>query len=430
MPQLPGNRVKAPTLDSAEVHRFSRVVRRARALLPYLGPAFIASVAYMDPGNFATNIQAGSGYGYTLLWVVVMSNLMAMLIQALAAKLGIATGKNLAELCREQFSRPASVSLWLLMEFAAMATDLAEFIGAALALRLLFGMPMWLAAIFAAVATFLILGVERLGFRRLEVVITALVGMVAACYVIETFLDRPSLGSVLSGMCVPRLPDAQSALLACGILGATVMPHAIFLHSSLMQSRLSTREPEKLRRLYRFEKVDILVAMTVAGLVNGAMLIMAAATFHAAGRGDVTGIEDAHETLRPLLGSAASIVFAVSLLASGLSSTVVGTMAGQTIMQGFIRRQIPIWLRRLITLAPSFVVIAMGADPTRSLVISQVVLSFALPFAILPLILFTRRRDLMGVLVNSRMTTAAAFAVGAVVIALNAFLLWQIIRGG
>ncbi|MCA9284040.1 MAG: Nramp family divalent metal transporter [Phycisphaerales bacterium] len=418
-----------PTI-AARSTALSRLRLRIAGIVPFLGPAFIAGVAYMDPGNFATNIEAGSGYGYTLLWVVLMSNLMAMLIQTLSAKLGIATGRNLAELCREQFPRPVTFSLWVLMELAAMATDLAEFIGAALGLRLLFGMSMWLAAIVAAVATFLILGIERFGFRRLELVIAAMVGAVTGCYVIETILDRPSLPEVLHGTFVPQIPDAQAALLACGILGATVMPHAIFLHSSLMQSRLATRDPHKLRRLFRFEQIDIFVAMTIAGLVNAAMLVMAAATFHASGHGDIASIEQAHETLRPLLGSAASVVFAISLLASGLSSTVVGTMAGQTIMQGFIHRRIPIWVRRLVTLAPSFVVILVGADPTRSLVISQVVLSFALPFAILPLILFTRRRDLMGDLVNRRATTAAAVVVGTVIIGLNVFLLWQLLVGG
>ncbi len=403
---------------------------RIAAILPFLGPAFIASVAYMDPGNFATNIQAGSGYGYTLLWVVLMSNLMAMLIQTLSAKLGIATGMNLAELCRENYSRPVTISLWLLMELVAMATDLAEFIGAALGLHLLFGTPMWIAGIIAAAATFLILGAERYGYRRLELIIGTLVGSVAACYIIEIFLSRPSVPSVLGGMFVPRLPDVEAAMLACGILGATVMPHAIFLHSSLMQSRLAARDPRSLRRLFRFEQVDIFVAMAIAGLVNAAMLMMAAATFHATGRADVSSIERAHETLRPLLGSGASLVFALSLVASGLSSTVVGTMAGQTIMQGFIRRRIPIWVRRLVTLAPSFVVIIAGADPTRTLVISQVILSFALPFAIIPLIQFTRRHDLMGDLVNRRVTTIVTVLVGVVIIGLNAFLIWRLLRGG
>jgi len=399
-------------------------------VLPYLGPAFIASVAYVDPGNFATNIQAGSGYGYTLLWVIAVSNLMAILIQTLSAKLGIATGMNLAELCRDNFSTPATIGLWVIMEVAAMATDLAEFIGAALGLRLLFGFSMGTSAAIAAVLTFLILGIERFGFRRLELVIAALVSVVAGCYLFEIVLSPPSPGETFAGIFVPRLPDAQSAMLACGILGATVMPHAIFLHSALMQSRLPTREPSKLRRLFRLEQLDIFIAMGIAGLVNAAMLIMSAATFHATGHGDVATIEQAHATLWPLLGSAASVVFAISLLTSGLSSTVVGTMAGQIIMQGFIRRQIPIWVRRTVTLAPSFVVIWLGFDPTRTLVISQVILSFALPFAILPLVRFTCSRALMGGLVNHWATTVAAVSAGLVIVSLNAFLVWRLLLAG
>jgi manganese transport protein len=316
------------------------------------------------------------------------------------------------------------------MEVAAMATDLAEFLGAALGLQLLFGWSLGVSSVVAAGLTFLLLGIEAFGFRRLELVIAALVGVVAGCYVIETILDRPSTAEVFRGMFIPHIPDAQAALLASGILGATVMPHAIFLHSALMQSRLATREPTQLRRLFRLEQVDIVVAMGLAGLVNAAMLIMAAATFHAAGRTDVATIEQAYATLTPLLGSAASIVFGISLLASGLSSTVVGTMAGQVIMQGFVRRRIPIWLRRVVTLAPAIVIIMLGFDPTRTLVISQVVLSFALPFAIIPLIRFTCRRDLMGELTNRRATTAAAILVACLIVGMNGFLVWQLLRGG
>jgi manganese transport protein len=384
----------------------------------------------MDPGNFATNIQAGSGYGYALLWVVVASNLMAVLVQTLSAKLGIATGRNLAELCRENLSRRATIALWILMEVAAMATDLAEFLGAALGLQLLFGWSLGASAVLAAGLTFLLLGIEAFGFRRLELAIVALVGVVAGCYVIETILDRPSVPQVLRGVFVPHIPDTQAALLASGILGATVMPHAIFLHSALMQSRLATREPTQLRRLFRLERVDIVVAMGLAGLVNAAMLIMASATFHAAGRTEVATIEQAYATLNPLLGSAASLVFGISLLASGLSSTVVGTMAGQVIMQGFVRRRIPIWLRRVVTLAPAVVIIMLGFDPTRSLVISQVVLSFALPFAIIPLIRFTCNRSLMGELTNRPATTAAAVLVASLIIGMNGFLVWQLLSGG
>jgi len=399
-------------------------------LLPFLGPAFIASVAYIDPGNYATNIQGGAQFGYTLLWVIVASNLMAMLIQALSAKLGIATSKNLAELCRANFSSRTVFGMWVLMEIVAMATDLAEFLGAALGFNLLFGIPLWIAGILTAIATFIILGLERYGFRPLEAVITALVGVISVSYLIETVLDKPNWGQVLYHSVVPQFAGAESVLLATGILGATVMPHVIFLHSALTQDRIVTRDPEKQRRLFRFETVDVVIAMGIAGLINAAMLLMAAATFHTRGITSVGTIQEAHRTLQPLLGQAAGWIFAISLLASGLSSASVGTMSGQVIMQGFLHRQIPVWLRRTITMIPSLVVIVIGLDPTRVLVISQVVLSFGLPFAIIPLILFTKRRDLMGALTNRRITTIAISFVAGLVIFLNIFLLYQTIFGG
>jgi manganese transport protein len=399
-------------------------------LLPFLGPAFIASVAYVDPGNFATNIQGGAQFGYVLLWVVVASNLMAMLIQTLSAKLGIASGLNLAEHCRARFPRPVVWGMWALMEVVAIATDLAEFLGAALGFNLLFGIPLWVAGLLTAVATFLILGLERFGFRPLEAVISVLVGIIAASYLIETVLDRPDWGQVLFHAVVPQFSGAESVLLATGILGATVMPHVIFLHSSLTQGRIVVREPVQLRRLFRYEVVDVLIAMGIAGLINAAMLMMAAATFHRAGLHDVGTIEEAHRTLEPLLGSAASWVFAISLLASGLSSSSVGTMSGQIIMQGFLHRHIPVWIRRVVTMLPSLIVIFIGLDPTRTLVISQVLLSFGLPFAIIPLVLFTGRRDLMGVLVNRRLTTLLVSLVALLIVALNVYLLIQIFAGG
>ena len=398
-------------------------------LLPFLGPAFIASVAYVDPGNFATNIQGGARFGYTLLWVVVASNLMAMLIQSLAAKLGIATGLNLAEHCRNRFSRPVVVAMWALMEIVAIATDLAEFLGAALGFNLLLGVPLWLAGLLTAAATFLILGLQRYGFRPLEAVISVLVGVIAASYLVETVLDKPDWGQVLFHAVVPQFSGAESVLLATGILGATVMPHVIFLHSSLTQGRIVVRDPGQLRRLFRFEAVDVGVAMGLAGLINAAMLMMAAATFHQAGLHSVGTIEEAYRTLEPLLGRAASWVFAISLLASGLSSASVGTMSGQIIMQGFLHRQIPVWIRRLVTMVPSLIVIFLGLDPTHTLVISQVVLSFGLPFAIIPLVLFTGRRDLMGVLVNRRLTTILAVVIAALIVSLNVYLLVQTFVG-
>jgi manganese transport protein len=397
---------------------------------PFFGPAFIACVAYVDPGNFATNIQGGAKFGYTLLWVVVCSNLMAMLIQSLSAKLGIATGRNLAEVCRQEFPRPLVWTMWVLMEGVAMATDLAEFLGAALGFNLLFGVPLWVAGLITAATTFLILGLQVRGFRPLEAVISAMVGVIVFCYVIETILDKPAWGDLLFHAVKPSFSGTESVLLSAGILGATVMPHVIFLHSSLTQDRIVVDSPEMRRRLFRFELVDVVVAMGVAGFVNAAMLIMAAATFNRSGLGHIATIEEAHITLEPLLGAAASWVFAISLLVSGLSSSAVGTMSGQVIMQGFLKRFIPLWLRRGITMLPSLIVIFIGLDPTRTLVMSQVVLSFGLPFAVIPLVLFTRRNDLMGELVNHRITTIAAWTVAALIVALNLYLLYMTLVGG
>jgi manganese transport protein len=401
-------------------------------LLPFLGPAFIASIAYMDPGNFATNIQAGAQYGYLLLWVVLASNLMAMLVQSLSAKLGIASGLSLPEMIRQEFPRPLTWALWLLAEVVAMATDLAEFLGAAVGFYLLFGIPLFPAALLTAVVTFAILALQRYGFRLLEAVITAFVGVIGLCYLIETILGRPDFAAARDAVLHPRFAGTESVLLAAGILGATVMPHVIYLHSALTQNRIVARTSEQKRRIFRYELLDILIAMGIAGLVNAAMLMMAAATFWETGV-EVTAESDiileAFRTLTPLLGGAASIIFAISLLASGLSSSTVGTMAGQVIMQGFIHRQIPIWLRRLITMLPALVVIALGIDATRALVLSQVVLSFGIPFALVPLVLFTRRRDLMGDLVNRPVTTAAAAVVATLIIGLNLFLLYQTFLG-
>ncbi len=419
------------TLTSADevLSGTSKKGRLAR-LLPFLGPAFIASIAYVDPGNFATNIAGGAQFGYTLLWVIVASNLMAMLIQMLSAKLGIATGRNLAEHCRARFPAWVVWAMWGLMELVAMATDLAEFLGAALGFNLLFGIPLWVAGIMTAIVTFLILGLERFGFRPLEAVITSFVGVIAVSYVIETILDRPDWGLVAQHAFIPQFSGPESILLATGILGATVMPHAIYLHSALTQSRIVTREPSKLKRLFRFELVDVLIAMGMASLVNGAMLIMSASTFFTQGLEHIGTIEEAHRTLEPLLGPAASVVFALSLLASGLSSSSVGTMAGQVIMQGFLHREIPVWIRRSVTMIPSIIVIFLGLDPTRTLVFSQVVLSFGLPFAIIPLVMFTSNPQLMGVLVNRKPTTVIAAMVAGLIVLLNFYLLYVTFGGG
>lgn len=422
-PAIDASRSDAGTIAAAQAAL--RGQRRGwRAILPFIGPAFIACVAYIDPGNFATNIQGGAQYGYMLLWVIMASNLMAMLVQYLSAKLGIATGMNLAELCRTQFPRPVVWGMWVISELAAMATDLAEFLGAALGFYLLFGIPLLLAGLLTAVATFTILGLQKYGFRPLEAVIGVLVGVIALSYVIETLIGTPNWGQIALGVVVPRFRGTESVLLATGILGATVMPHVIFLHSALTQNRIRPGDVAQARRILRFESIDVLIAMGLAGLINGAMLIMAAATFYANGRSDVATIEAAHQTLTPLLGRASSTVFAISLLASGLSSSTVGTMAGQVIMQGFLHWQVPLWLRRLVTMLPALVVIAIGLDPTRTLVLSQVGLSFGLPFALIPLVLFTRRRDLMGALVNHRVTTFVAWLVAALIVALNVFLIY------
>jgi manganese transport protein len=401
-----------------------RGARRFR-ILPFLGPAFIACVAYIDPGNFATNIAGGSKYGYTLLWVILASNLMAMLVQTLSAKLGIATGRNLPEVCREQLSRRGSILLWLQAEAIAMATDLAEFLGAAIGFHLLLGWPLLPSALVTGVAAFLILGLQRFGFRPLEAVIASIVVVIGACYVAELFYAHPPLGTATLHAVKPQFAGSESVLLAVGILGATVMPHVIYLHSALMTDRIRPADDDQARRLLRYTRIDVVIAMSIAGVINMAMLVMAAAAFYRSGLHNVDSLDGAHRTLAPILGGASSTLFALALLASGLSSSAVGTLSGQVVMQGFIRRQIPLWLRRLVTMVPALVVVAIGLDPSRTLVFSQVVLSFGIPFALVPLVLFTSNRRLMGVLVNRRSTTIAAAAVAAVIIALNLFLLAQ-----
>jgi manganese transport protein len=399
-------------------------------LLPFLGPAFIASVAYVDPGNFATNIEGGAQFGLTLLWVIFASNLMAILIQSLSAKLGIATGRNLAEQCHDHFPKWFVYFMWVLMELVAIFTDLAEFLGAALGFNLLLGIPMWVAGILTGITTFLVLGLERKGVRPLEAVISAMVGMVAISYVVEMIIVKPIWGEVAYHAVVPMFTGSQSVVLAAGILGATVMPHAIFLHSALTQGRVVVKKPALLKKLFKYELIDVLIAMGVASLVNAAMLIMAATTFHNQGLLNVGTIEVAYKTLEPLMGKAASWVFGLSLLLSGLSSASVGTMAGQVIMQGFLSWEIPVWVRRLVTMLPSMIVIFVGFDPSKTLVLSQVLLSFGLPFAIIPLVIFTSNKKIMGVLVNRKITTILAWAVAAVVVVLNVYLIVATITGG
>ncbi len=400
-----------------------------RSLLLFAGPAVIASIAYMDPGNYATNIQAGAGYGFTLLWVVLVANLIAMLFQALSAKLGIVTGRNLAEMCRDEFSKPAAMAMWVVSEIAAMATDLAEFLGGAIGLSLLFKMPLDAGMAVTAIATYGILVFERRGFRPMELIIGALIAVIGLCYLIEMFIAPVAWGDAAKGMVVPRIPDAAALTIAVGIIGATVMPHAIYLHSGLTQNRITARTDETRRRLVRYSNIEVVIALAVAGMINIAMVIMAASAFHA-GHSEVAEIETAYHSLTPLLGQAASTAFLVSLIASGLSSSVVGTMAGQMIMQGFVRFHIPIWLRRLITMLPAFVVVRMGVNTTDALVLSQVILSLSLPIPMITLVYFTSRSDIMGRFTNSRLIRWLAIGGASLVLCLNIVLLLQTVGLG
>ncbi|HKO39139.1 MAG TPA: Nramp family divalent metal transporter [Solirubrobacterales bacterium] len=415
----------------AEAARQSLEGRRrgVRRVWPFLGPAFVAAVAYIDPGNFATNISGGAQFGYLLLWVVLTANLIAMLVQTQSAKLGIATGRNLAELCRERFSRRTSIGLWLQAEVVAMATDIAEVVGAALALNLLFGIPLFPAGLIAGAGAFAILALQQMGFRRLEAGITALVGVVVASFVFELFDADPDGGEIARHLFVPGFADTESILLASGIIGATVMPHVVYLHSALTQRRIVGRDAAEKRRILGFEKVDVAIALSLAGLVNLSMMIVAAALFHESGLTGVDTIDGAYEALGTLVSGNAATVFGIALLASGFASSSVGTMAGQVVMQGFIRRRIPLFLRRAITLAPALVVLAIGLDPTEALVGSQVVLSFGIPFALVPLLMIAADREVMGDLANPRWLSGLAGVLAAMIIALNVFLLFQVFFG-
>ncbi len=392
--------------------------------LAFAGPAVIASIAYIDPGNYATNIQAGAKYGYELLWVVVVANLIAMLFQALSAKLGIVTGRNLAEHCREYFPRPVVWAMWAVSEIAAMATDLAEFLGGAIGLSLLFHMPLIAGMTVTAIVTYGILMFERTGFRPIELIIASLIAVIGLCYLVELFIAPIDWGAAARSAVTPRIADAQALMLAVGIIGATVMPHAIYLHSGLTQARTPVHNDDERRRVLRFSNREVVIALAVAGLINMAMVLMASSAFHA-GHSDVAEIETAYYTLTPLLGGAASALFLVSLIASGISSSAVGTMAGQIIMQGFVRFRIPVWLRRLVTMLPAFVVVGLGVDSTQALVVSQIVLSIALPLPMIALLIFSSRTEIMGPFANSKLTNAAAIAGAAVVLVLNAFLIVQ-----
>jgi len=395
-----------------------------RTAIAFAGPAVIASIAYMDPGNFATNIQAGAKYGYSLLWVVLLANVIAMLFQGLAAKLGIVTGRNLAELCRDRFPRPVVMTMWVVSEIAAMATDLAEFLGGALGLALLLHMPLLAGMVATGVITYGLLMCEQFGFRPLELVIGAIVGLICVCYLIEMFIAPINWSTAAFHTVTPQIADSGALLLAVGIIGATVMPHAIYLHSGLTQARVPVRTDDDRRTVLRFSNREVVIALSMAGLVNMAMVMMASSAFHA-GHPEVAEIETAYHTLTPLLGPAAAGVFLVSLIASGVSASTVGTMAGQMIMQGFVGFRIPLWLRRLVTMLPAFIVIALGVEPTKALVLSQVVLSIALPLPMISLIIFTSRTDMMGAFTNRAATRTLAILATAIVLGLNAVLIYQ-----
>ncbi len=420
--------VTRPTLSERTDAKIREVLTGQRrgvgSLLLFAGPAIVASIAYMDPGNFATNIQAGSGYGYSLLWVVMMANLIAMMFQALSAKLGIVTGRNLAEMCHDQFSTPVRIVMWIVSEIAAMATDLAEFLGGAIGLSLLFGMPLLAGMAVTAVVTYGILIFDGRGFRPMELIIGALVSVIGICYVIEMFIAPVDWAAAGLGVITPSMPDAAALTISVGIIGATVMPHALYLHSGLTQHRATARNDAERKTLLRFSNWECVIALAVAGMVNMAMVIMAAAAFHA-GHTDVAEIETAYHTLTPLLGGAAAMVFLISLMASGMSSSAVGTMAGQMIMQGFVGFHIPIWLRRLVTMLPAFVVVLMGVNTTDALVYSQVVLSFALPIPMIALVMFTRNPAIMGSFANKRLLDIAAIVGTVIILCLNAVLLLQ-----
>jgi len=406
-------------LQTGSSGRSSRKIK-----LSLMGPAFIAAIGYIDPGNFATNIQAGASYGYQLLWVVVWANIMAMLIQLMSAKLGIATNKNLAEHIRDRFPRPAVWAYWIQAEVIAMATDLAEFIGAAIGFKLLLGVSLLQGAVLTGIATFIILALQNRGQKPLELVIGGLLLFVAAAYIVELFFSQPNVGALTKGMVIPTLSGSDAVYLAAGVLGATIMPHVIYLHSSLTQRSGDSSKAER----YSATKLDVAVAMTIAGFVNLAMMATAAAAFHFSGHSGISELDEAYLTLKPLLGDAAAITFGLSLVAAGLSSTVVGTMAGQVVMQGFVKFYIPLWIRRTVTMLPSFIVIMAGLDATRILVMSQVLLSFGIALALLPLLVFTGNRQLMGNMVNSRLMQYTGWVIVVLVVSLNIYLLISMLK--
>ncbi|KVV47806.1 divalent metal cation transporter [Burkholderia ubonensis] len=424
----PAGSLALPGLSTERTEHAARAALEGRrtgaaALLPFVGPAVIASIGYMDPGNFATNIQAGAAYGYRLLWVVLAANAIAMLFQAMSAKLGIVTGRNLAELCREHFPAPVAWGMWIASEVAAMATDLAEFLGGALAFGLLCHLSLLPGMVATGFATCAILALEKRGFRPLEAAIATLVGVIGACYLGELLIAPQDWPAAAFHLVVPQLPDHAALTIAVGIIGATIMPHTLYLHSGLTQGRTAPRDDVERRRLVRFSNREVVAALGLAGVVNLAMVMMAASAFHRSAPG-MTDIGDAYHTLVPVLGPAAGALFLVALMTSGVSSSVVGTMAGQVVMQGFIRRRMPVWVRRAVTVAPAFVVVALGCDVTHAMVLSQVVLSFVLPMPMIALLMLSARGDVMGAHAMRAPLRVTAGAATVVIVALNAYLVW------
>ena len=397
-----------------------------RATLMMLGPAFVASIAYVDPGNFATNITAGAKFGYLLLWVVLAANLMAMLIQYLSAKLGIVTDRDLPESFRQHYPRWMSWGMWVQAEIISMSTDIAEFLGAALGLNLLFHVPLFIAGVMTGFIAFGILELRQRGFRPFELAITALLGIIFFGFLYETLKIGPSAHDSLASFLPPRIGSSEALFLAVGIIGATVMPHAIYLHSALMNGRMPVHNDEERRRVLRFTRIDVIIALSLAGLINLSMLAVAAKLFHNSGLTSVESIQGAHQEFGNLVGGGSAVIFAVALFASGASSSSVGTYAGQVVMAGFINVNIGLYVRRIVTMVPALVVLAIGVSPTKALVLSQVVLSFGIPFALIPLVMLTSRRDVMGVHVNRKLTTRTAWVLAAIITGLNVFLLAQV----
>ena len=397
-------------------------ISKLRQLTKFLGPAFVVSVAYVDPGNFATNISGGSKFNYTLIWVILFSNLMAIFLQIMSAKLGIATGHSLPEMCAKVFPKSINWIFWFIAEIGAMATDLAEFLGGTLGLYLLFHIPMIYSGLITGLITYLICYMEKYGQKAIEIVISIFVSIICIAYTLELFLAKPDWFQVTIHTLIPSLPSSQAVLIAVGMLGATVMPHVIYLHSHLVQHRSVDSSDKGKRKHLKMEKIDVTIAMNIAFIVNAAMVVVSAAVFNKNGL-VVDTMEQAHTSLQPLLGSLSSSAFGIALLASGLSSSAVGTMAGQTIMKGFVNLSIPVNIRRLITMMPALIIIALGINPMNALILSQVALSFILPFPIIQMLIIAKRKDLMGVLVNTRFVRILGVLIASIIILLNIVLL-------